>query len=248
MTKREKLTAGLIACGVATPVCLCLFLRTHAALMALVTDLSERRPPLYFIAYAAAMAEDCLLIVPLVGVLVCLALLHFDHEPDWGAIDWWTLAPILTKLSHPGHDHGGGYWTPPGIIEQIAETYDVIQRLKVCDGRLPEAILKKWEKFDAQTKFQLRHLMDGQGDTEDWLQYYEEEYHRLLSELLDCIAEVTLWYAENNVIAPLPSPPPERPARDSPRNVEAKARTERGQSKDKARRGGEEVEADAAEE
>ena len=76
------------------------------------------------------------------------------------------------------------------------------------------------------------------------MDYYTEEYHNLLSELMDCIQEVTDWYGENNVLL---SPPERADQEEPPRNVKAKAGTKRRQSGDKAERGGGEVERETEE-
>ena len=210
MPKRKRRVSRLIACSVAFFFALFLHLRTHSFLLTLIADLAERRPPHYFLAYAAAMVVEFLPILALVGVLVYALLLRLDREPDYSAVDWQSVKPILYDLSHPEKNHGkrkskdGGEsgpdrWTPPGLIEEIAETYDTLLLLECCgpDG-IPDAVWEKWGNLDDKTRRQWERLIDGIGDDKDLQMIFQDQLYKLLEKFMDRAGDFVAWYNANN--------------------------------------------------
>ena len=67
------------------------------------------------------------------------------------------------------------------------------------DGdHLPEAVLREWESYKPEAKSQLRHLMDGMGDKDDWIELYQSRLEEQIAEFMSAMKELVSWYDSNS--------------------------------------------------
>ena len=194
--KRGKAVRGLVLSVVFVLLGIVMNYRFHGAFEAARDVWAETKPPMYYLLTARIWALEFTILIPVIFTL-WYAFALFDPEPDWDAIDWRSLKPILRKLCYPPKDHGG-HVSEPGIIQQLEQCCELIERLETCDPeQLRDVVSTEWGSYSSEKKKSLAYALDGEEDVADWLNIMHRKRIALLSSLLDLTGDVVLWREQN---------------------------------------------------